>query len=269
MNNNFLPETEYKEFEDRLYINPQTGVDETDAFIENLRQSQQANNQQVATQARNLGTNVSSNLGGLIGGEGYWTSRYQTPQTNTAVSNLRATTQASALKEALANEQAIWKKRYQDAYRNYQQRAWNNSNATTDTTDPYANATGDEPEYESTSLTIEGVTPGIAGGSTVANIIPDWENPEDSTVSGYTYVPYGEDYKTNYTTKPTSYSNYIGTGASITRNYKDDSGHWRIEYRLPSGKTATTGWGETLKKGSDGGYYVHNKENNTYTYVGE
>ena len=117
-----LPENEMTEVEGRVYINPQTGIDTTNAFIENLRQTQQANTQQIAQDTANLGTEVPSNLGGLTGGTGYWTSRYQAPQTNAAVANLRAAAQAQALNEVLANEQAIWKNRYQQAYRDYQKR---------------------------------------------------------------------------------------------------------------------------------------------------
>lgn len=119
----YLPENEYKEFEGRAYLNPQVALDETNTFIENLKASQARQNKEIATDTQMLGTNVPSNLGGLIGGEGYFTSRYQTPQTASAVANLRATAQAAALNQVLANEQAAWKKRYQDAYRNYQKRA--------------------------------------------------------------------------------------------------------------------------------------------------
>lgn len=119
----YLPENEYKEFEGRAYLNPQVALDETNTFIENLKASQARQNKEIATDTQMLGTDVPSNLGGLIGGEGYFTSRYQTPQTASAVANLRATAQAAALNQVLANEQAAWKKRYQDAYRNYQKRA--------------------------------------------------------------------------------------------------------------------------------------------------
>lgn len=118
-----LPETEVTEVEGRTYVNPQAALGESDTFIDNLRQTQQANTQQIAQDTYNLGTAVPSNLGGLMGGEGYWTSRYQTPQTNATVANLRAAAQAKALNDVLANEQAIWKNRYQNAYRDYQRRA--------------------------------------------------------------------------------------------------------------------------------------------------
>jgi len=126
-----LNDSDFVEVEGRYYKNPQVALDESNKFIDNLRSTQQANNQQIQTDTYNLGTAVPSNLGGLTspvtdgnGGAGmsYFTSRYQVPQTNSAVANLRAAAQAQALNEVLANEQAIWKKKYQDAYRNYQKR---------------------------------------------------------------------------------------------------------------------------------------------------
>lgn len=123
-----IPTNEYTEFEGRAYLNPQVGIDESNKFIDNLRATQTQQNQEIANQTRMLGTDVPSVQGGLIGPESYFTSRYQTPQTNAVVSNLRSAAQAAALNQALQNEQAIWKKRYQDAYNNYQKRAWNRGN---------------------------------------------------------------------------------------------------------------------------------------------
>lgn len=128
---NIIPSDEYTEFEGRLYSNPQIGLNESSEFIDNLRTSQGQQNQEIFQQTENLGTDISSNLGGLTGGESYFTSRFQTPQTSSAVSNLRAAAQATALNQVLANEQAKWQKRYNDAYRAYQQRA-NNPDGGTD-----------------------------------------------------------------------------------------------------------------------------------------
>lgn len=129
---NVLPENEFVEIEGRQYLNPQTGLDGSNAFIENLRTTQGQQNQQIASDTYNLGTDIQSVQGGLgtntPANMGYFTSRYQTPQTNSVVSNLRAAAQAQALNEVLANEQAIWKKRYQDAYRNYQKRQYDKAN---------------------------------------------------------------------------------------------------------------------------------------------
>lgn len=123
----YLPENEYKEFEGRAYVEPQVSLNETNTFIDNLRAAQGKQNEQIKTDTQMLGTNVPSDLGGLTGANSYFSSRYQTPQTNAAVNNLRASAQASALNELLQNEQAMWKKRYQDAYRKYQKAAYDRS----------------------------------------------------------------------------------------------------------------------------------------------
>ena len=117
-----IDDNQFVEVDDRAYVNPQVALDEANQFIDKLRSIQQGNNQQIQTQTYNLGTEVPSNLGGLVGGESYFSSRYQTPQTVSATANLRAAAQAAALNQVLANEQAIWKNRYQQAYRNYQSR---------------------------------------------------------------------------------------------------------------------------------------------------
>lgn len=122
-----LPTNEYTEVEGRAYLNPQVGIDESNTFIDNLRATQGQQNQEIFTDTQMLGTDVPSDIGGLTGANSYFTSRYQTPMTNAAIGSLRATAQAAALNQVLANEQAIWKKRYQDAYRNYQKRQYNRS----------------------------------------------------------------------------------------------------------------------------------------------
>lgn len=160
---NILPDNEYQEIEGRAYINPQVSLDESNAFIDNLRSVQGQQNQEIFSDTQMLGTDVPSVMGGLTGGNSYFTSRYQTPQTNSAVANLRAAAQAQALNDVLANEQAIWKKRYQDAYRNYQKRQNARANAPVPTTDPYANVPGDDPGYETT-------TPSGTGGASVSGV---------------------------------------------------------------------------------------------------
>lgn len=130
MDNNILPTDEYVTFEDRAYLNPNLAVTETNQFIDNLRNTQQANNAQINQQTQRLGTDVPSDMGGLTGAQSYWTSRYQTPQTNSVVNDLRASAQASALNRLLSNQEAMWKKRYQEAYNSYQKRAWDKNNVT-------------------------------------------------------------------------------------------------------------------------------------------
>lgn len=144
-----LDENEFTEVDGRSYLNPQVALDESNAFIDNLRSTQQADNQKIQMDTYNLGTDISSNLGGLTspvgngtGGAGlsYFTSRYQVPQTAAAVANLRSVAQAQALNQALQNEQEIWKKKYNDAYRKYQKSAYDKSN-TPSSTNPNANPT--------------------------------------------------------------------------------------------------------------------------------
>ena len=127
MDYDILPSNENTVVENRRYLNPNLVVDETNTFIDNLRNTQQGNMEQISTQTERLGTDIPSVQGGLTGSGSYWSSRYVTPQTASVVSNLRSAAQASALNQALANEEAMWKKRYQDAYNSYQKRAWSNS----------------------------------------------------------------------------------------------------------------------------------------------
>lgn len=116
------------EFEGRRYIDPQVSLDEQNAFIENLRNIQGRNNAQIVQQTYGLGTQVPSNLGGLSGGSGYFKSRYQTPQTNKMIADLRAAAQGQALTAQLNNEIAQAQKRYKDAYRAANVRGTNANN---------------------------------------------------------------------------------------------------------------------------------------------
>lgn len=118
-----LPENETIQFEDRTYVNPEASLQEQNAFIDNLRNVQNQNNAEIATDTYNLGTAIPSNLGGLGGGESYFTSRYQVPQGVALANNLRATAQAQALNDILSNEQAMMKQRYTNAQRAARQRA--------------------------------------------------------------------------------------------------------------------------------------------------
>lgn len=151
---NGLPENEYIEVENRLYPNPQLRVDEASTFIDNLRNAQQGANTEIFEQTEALGTDIPSNLGGLTGGEGYWTSRYQTPQTLSVAQNLRTAAQAAALNQALANEQEMWKNRYQQAYRNYQKSAYDRANRPTTTTQS-PDMTNVEPDITTNTTTVE------------------------------------------------------------------------------------------------------------------
>ena len=111
-----LDEFSYEE-NGRRYIDPNVSLNEQNAFIQNLRDTQGERNAQIARQTHNLGTDVPSNLGGLNGSEAYFNARYQTPQTNNLVGELKSAAQAQALQTALNNELSKAEKRYNDAYR--------------------------------------------------------------------------------------------------------------------------------------------------------
>lgn len=103
--------------DDQRYINPQVALDESNAFIQNLRDTQQARTAEIAQDTYNLGTAVPSNLGGLGGSGSYFAARYQTPQTNALVADLKATAQAQALSDAMNNAVNQAKARYDVAYK--------------------------------------------------------------------------------------------------------------------------------------------------------
>lgn len=109
--------------DDRRYVNPQVSLDEQNTFIDNLRSAQGVRTAEIAQDTYNLGTAVPSNLGGLSGAGSYFTSRYQTPQTNELIANLRTAAQAQALSEAMNNELAQAKQRYSNAYKAAQKRS--------------------------------------------------------------------------------------------------------------------------------------------------
>lgn len=101
----------------RRYVRPEVGLDERNAFIEQLRASQPQQLAKIRQDTYDLGSALPSNLGGLSGGSSYFTSRYYTPQTNFAISDLRSVAQSQALSELLSNEIGKAKKLYNDAYR--------------------------------------------------------------------------------------------------------------------------------------------------------
>lgn len=130
--------------DEQRYINPQVALDESNAFIQNLRDTQQARNAEIARDTYNLGTAVPSNIGGLGGSGSYFNARYQTPQTNSLVADLKATAQAQALSEAMNNAVAQAKQRYNKAYKNYSKRhGGGGGGGTTAPTTPSTPTTGD------------------------------------------------------------------------------------------------------------------------------
>ena len=166
---------EFYEYEDRAYINPTLSSGEQEKFISNLRDIQGQNTAQIAEQTYNLGTAVPSNLGGLGGGEAYFTSRYQTPQVNEMVDTLKAAAQAQALNDIMSNYQSQLKNKYSQAQRAYNKRqraaaAANNSNKTPGTKlgDVEITDSGKKGKTEITTVPISGhdTTAFTVGGET-------------------------------------------------------------------------------------------------------
>lgn len=133
--------------DEQRYINPQVALDESDAFIQNLRDVQQSHNAGIAQDTYNLGTAVPSNIGGLGGSGSYFNARYQTPQTNTLIADLKATAQAQALSDAMNNAVSQAKQRYNKAYKNYAKRHGGSGITSPTTTEP----SGTNPDVEFTS----------------------------------------------------------------------------------------------------------------------
>lgn len=121
------------EVEDRLYLNPQTALNEREQFVDTLRNVQAENTAQINQNTYNLGSQVPSNIGGLGGSEGLWAAQYQTPQTDAQIANLHATAQQEALNTALTNLQNIYQNRYKQAYRRASRRTKNRSSGGTGT----------------------------------------------------------------------------------------------------------------------------------------
>lgn len=148
---------EYFNFEDRAYLSPTVSRDEQLQFLDTLRETQAQNTAQINADTYALGSQLPSNLGGLTGAEETFVARYQTPQTEQTVADLRLAAQQSALNTALSNLQNAYKKRYNDAMLNYQQRA-----AKAATTPSTTNDNGGDAESLGSSSTTEGGTIGGA-----------------------------------------------------------------------------------------------------------
>lgn len=160
--------------DDQRYINPQVALDESNAFIQNLRDTQKANTAEIARDTYNLGTAVPSNIGSLGGSGSYFNARYQTPQTNTLIADLKATAQAQALNDAMNNAVAQAKERYNKAYKNYSKR--NSGGGSPTSNNPSNNGT---PEKLPISTNNKNDTTKISGSA------PD--TVEENTWAGFPY----------------------------------------------------------------------------------
>ena len=122
---------EFYEFEDRAYINPTLSKDEQLGFVDTLRDTVGRNTAQINAQTKALGSDLPSTQGGLTGSNSYFQQRYQTTPIEAQANTLKATAQAKALSDLMANYQNQAQNRYNQAYRAAKKRA---SNTTTPTT---------------------------------------------------------------------------------------------------------------------------------------
>lgn len=249
-----LPENETYDFESRTYINPQVSLNEQNAFVDNLRNVQKTNNDQINMQTYNLGTAVPSSVGGLTGANSYFSSRYQTPQMNSLAANLRATAQAKALNDVLANEQAKMQKRYNDAYHasqvrgsNQQQKQggveYNDNTNTVDDKEVWLTSDGDQMIAE----------PNTDTGGVTGRVYS--QNADGS----YSW----KDQSVNYSSKGVRPAGVEQLSDLFTGMYNytiTNNNGQRVELELG-------GWDEALVKGSDGKYYVRTYPDNIYTPV--
>lgn len=201
--------------DDRRYIKPQVALDESNAFIENLRNTQGQRTAEIAQDTYNLGTAVPSNLGGLGGSGSYFTSRYQTPQTNEIVANLKATAQAQALNDAMNNALAQAKQRYNNAYKAAQKRSSSTgSTGPTNPTNP-TNPTGSKLPI-ATNKNNEKTTIPSGGSDTVSTL------PKNATKGAYNVGSATVNGDTRIVTKePNGLYHVQGLGS-----YRDGSSAW-------------------------------------------
>lgn len=202
--------------DDRAYINPQTGLDEANVFIDTLRDVQGQNTAQINQTFSNLGSQVPSNIGGLAGSEGLWEAQYQLPQTQAQVANLRATAQQTALNQAMQNLSDVYQNRYKQALRGYYARKKAEEDAaknpaTPDTTKDNLNLTTSDIEA---GLVQSGAAP--AGWAYVRNPLGGdrwYKLNEDGSIDYENYVDVNP-----YTGTRTS--DYVGGGLFNQQKYE-------------------------------------------------
>lgn len=200
-------------------------------FIDNYRNIQAENTAQIGTQAHALGSDLAAPQGGLHGPSSYWKSRYQTPQTESRVAELRASNQAQALNQLMQNDLAREQDKYNQAARAANARA---NNPTTTTTSDYDSTQG---KVNFTSLESLGragtVQPGISSTYDTETLQP----------TGTTIIAEGVDENGN-----AKYVEMDAAGNVIRRYTESGSGASRAEAQrqgIPGADvvTGTFSWG--------------------------
>lgn len=208
-----------------MEVSPTASRDAQLAFIDQYRQLQGENTAQIGTAAHALGSDLTAQYGGLHGPSEYIRSRYQTPQTESRIANLRATAQLAALNQLMQNEQDKWANRYSQAYRNYQKRANSSSSGS-------GSGSGSGTDTSSLNIITETSSPDTIEVNTNPNtsgnnIIQSGEGTYQNTETGETYR-----------NAPTSFMGLYSQGMSL--------GVWPDGSPFVVGSTYTQG-GKTYK----------------------
>lgn len=227
-----MNENEMIEFEGRQYVNPDISRDEQMAFIDTMRDMQAQNNAQIATETHNLGTDVEPIRGGLSGSEEYWKGVYQAPQTEAAVANMKAVAQQTALNNALTNYQNALQNRYNQAYRNYQKRAYLRSlnsggggggvtgDVTTEGGTEYEDAGEDEVTIDEQEINVAKPTSTDTGAINAANqygsVTGASSLPTTTTHTGYIITPGGQNVSYRFVSSPNGKGLELAEGYSYT-----------------------------------------------------
>lgn len=219
-------------------VSPTASRDQQMAFIDNFRQAQGQNNQQIADSIHALGSDLEAPYGGLHGPSDYIKSRYQTPQTESRMAGLRTTAQLAALNQLMQNDLAKWKNKYNQESRNYNKRQRAKQNASSS-----GGGTGGTGEGGSNlNINTETGVPETIDVNTNPNT--SGNNIIQTGKNTYKDLETGEEYST------------AGTAFMSTANQGMSLGVWPNGSRMTEGSTYTAPNGNT---------YIYKKVNNTPT----
>lgn len=223
------------DFEDRIYVRPEISRDEQLAYLDTLKDIQAQNTQQINQNTYNLGSPVTSNVGGLIGTEGLWKAQYQTPQTTAQIADLRAIAQQTALNQAMQNINNINQNRYKQASRNYYRRAAKRGSSGSDV-GPLGNTPQNaaDPDIETIATDLNATQSGIG-------------------YEGYSYIPNpsgGDRWYKNLPNGDIDYENYVDKNPNTVNRYRqgtlirDITGLENLSSRMRNGWTRLqNNWG--------------------------
>lgn len=209
-------------FEDRTYVDPEVSLAEQERFMEKFRGIREQNQAQINRDTYNLGTQVPSNQGGLIGAEGLWNAQYQRPQVNAAIENLRQVGLQQAINTAMQNQQNAMSNRINQAKRAYyraQQEAYKRNSSGGGTGGNGGGGDAKKGGINATPLPEGTVAPGgtLQSSAPGTSVVRDpassiWENVEGAPNAGV-YDTATEDLITTY------YPNGSSSQESVDTNY--------------------------------------------------